>query len=512
MPIGGLLGAWMDLQNQRNQAQVNLLQGYLNNPQLTNEQRQQIAGQLQGIFDKSGFMSPYKGLHLPTMPAPGPVTQQATPGTAAMAPGSAMNAAPPPGLTGGAPIGPPASPGGPPTGPSIPGGFLREAPSSEAVAPAPEVRGPSQGTQFLLPPSDPMTMPINAQPPQVQQAIQQASRGAWSLIQGMPLGEALQQFPWLRFALQGGAGGTTGPATPGGMVAGQPGAPYGTAQNAPGGPQGAPGSTGGGNTVADIDPRLRGTAYANLPSYAVLDPNTGLPDPQKIRAYEMDAGVAPPTPYETTLEKSRQEGIQQRQEDVRHNAIASRVNTFVNAAKGRNPQQAHALLQKAQDALRTFQQQNPNIDVSDIVIPNSQDIAGPTEGRPPVPRQPRVAGPGRVAHPRQPAGARGPRTAGTQTASQQAAPDRRHQALSARYEGLWTRARAQYPKDVTDALQRIVHGQGTAADNTLVNSPLNTGVASLLQQLKTYYQLLNPPGQTPAVGAPANNDPLGIRP
>ncbi|GEM_PF-4090104 len=66
MPLGGLLGAWMDLVNRRSQAQINLLEGMLQNPNLTDTQRQAIAGQIQSVFDKAGFFSPYYHFKLPT--------------------------------------------------------------------------------------------------------------------------------------------------------------------------------------------------------------------------------------------------------------------------------------------------------------------------------------------------------------------------------------------------------------------------------------------------------------
>ena len=58
----------------------------------------------------------------------------------------------------------------------------------------------------------------------------------------------------------------------------------------------------------------------------------------------------------------------------------------------------------------------------------------------------------------------------------------------AKFEGVWNEAR-MYPKPVTDAMQRIAHGQGTSADQTLVNNAAQVGstkAAALLGGIMNY--------------------------
>ena len=227
MPIGGLLGAWMDLQNQRAQAQVSVHQGLLNQPGLTNEQRQSIMGQMQGMADKAGIFSPYHGLKFPTQQVMGPGNVNAPPGgVGADVSGMTIQAPPSGGAFGALGVTPPApTPGtaGPDTGFVPPGAPVApSAPPSPASAtsalgttmPGATFQGqPQASTQFVMPPQDMAQVPISSLPSDQDAILQNLDPGTRAMVQGMTLAEASQMFPMIGMMLQFGAfggGGTQG--------------------------------------------------------------------------------------------------------------------------------------------------------------------------------------------------------------------------------------------------------------------------------------------------------------
>lgn len=155
MALGGLLGAWMEIANQRTQNQINLLQNAMTNPNLTDAQRQAMAAQMQTIFDKSPFFSPYHGIHLPTTPAMGPGNANAPAGgVGADVSGAHINVPASGGAFG--------TVGGPPPGPPAAGAaqpITSGTPMISAPAPGtsvvPSVATSTPGTPGFVPPSTP---------------------------------------------------------------------------------------------------------------------------------------------------------------------------------------------------------------------------------------------------------------------------------------------------------------------------------------------------------------------
>ena len=75
--------------------------------------------------------------------------------------------------------------------------------------------------------------------------------------------------------------------------------------------------------------------------------------------------------------------------------------------------------------------------------------------------------------------------------------------ISGDYESVWNGARATFPPNVTDAMQRAVHGQATPADNKLLQG--QKGAAPYVTRLTSLWRQLNPAGQgqTAQPAAPA---------
>lgn len=235
----------------------------------------------------------------------------------------------------------PAMPEG--TAPNAPGGALREAPATAGAAPVPEVRGPST-TQFVVPPqplgerriADVITDPAKLKALEARfPGVGESSVADAIATYGEPL----------RIALQQGSSVT--------------------------------------QTVGDYEPRLKGTPYGNRPLSSIMDAS-GYPDPNKLMELERLAGVAPPTPYEQTLEADRIAKLTETTQTRKRQQLIASVDRLVAAARGRNPQQAHNILLRARKLLDDAKA--AGIDISGIDIPESQDIAGPTQGRPPAPR------------------------------------------------------------------------------------------------------------------------------
>jgi hypothetical protein len=390
----------------------------------------------------------------------------------------------------------------------------------EPVTPAQPAVPPQMKSQYYVPPQDPMSTPISAQSPEIQQAVRSAlGEQGYTIAQNMTLGEVMQTNPLLGMQLfqRGGA-----------------------AQ---------------GQTVGDLVPSLKGTTYGAQSVLTILDPKTGGIDAAKVNSMQRSAGVEPMTPYQT----ARTEQTAQSAAETRLNSLLSRdiSNAERIASGGGSQAQVHAALQNARNAIAEFKKQHPEIDISAIEasVPDSTTIfSAGTKSRQSMDVQLQNLGfaQQRLADEAARLGIASEHLAITiannankispkdqllfqmYNAAPDGSPTRQRlqpivdkilkgmgvdipftptkpspkpgadptTGINAKIEGLWNAARGVFPKEVTDAMQRLVHGKATDADRKLLGqsiagqSPLQIaqGIMNLEGQKSSYQKK---PGAAP---------------
>ncbi len=346
-----------------------------------------------------------------------------------------------------------------PTGPAVPGGA--PAPGQPPVQQRMPNSMPETAGGYVLPPADPFASPISRLPQAAQDAIRQAvGEGLWPMLQQAPLSEVIQRFPMVGFALQTG-GGRMGGSTLGdlGLVP-QP-------------PQGMDAS----------GQRLYGQ-LASAPLYGFVDPRTGMPDYTKIDTYINGrlkaSGYQPMSPYEqarianekgTHQDALHSQYVTKAEQNVNRIAAAIRAinaKPYYTAAGIKGAEQnAAKLVQQAQSFLHgEVQAKRITQEEASGMLASIQQTGTP-EMRPPA--TPRGRGTG--------AAPRGARTSGTKYPTK---PTARETA----YQSLWNKILLDrgLGQNVTDAMRRVAHGQGTPQDETLLKGK---SVATILDSKGT---------------------------